>query len=398
MIFKILGFLLIAVIIFLLFNIKTIQRLYHSIHIFDKEVIVQNFQNMDDTYPVTRIKASPNPYKFPRRLDHQLLESFSFKDEVYNVEEYFDNTITEGFLVLHKDTIIFENYHNGLREHTTHISWSLAKSVVATLLGIAHDEGLFDLGKPVTDYLPQLKNTGYDGVKIKDILQMSSGVGFNEDYGDFNSDINRFGRAFALGSSLEDFCKSLKRARKPGSYCHYVSIDTQVLGHLLAKVTGQSLTQYLEEKLWIPMGMEYPAEWITDNTGFELALGGLNITLRDYAKLGQLYLNKGHFNGRQLVSESWIKSAVTPDAHHLMPGEHDLSSHHYGYGYQWWIPQDDDAAFFASGIYNQYIYVQPKKDLVMVKLSANYHFKKEGSITKDIHMAMFKAMAEVFEE
>ncbi|MFT7606623.1 MAG: CubicO group peptidase (beta-lactamase class C family), partial [Saprospiraceae bacterium] len=212
----------------------------------------------------------------------------------------------------------------------------------------------------------------------------------------FNSDINRFGRAFAMGSPLEDFCKTLKQSRKPGSYCHYVSIDTQVLGMLLAKVTGKSLTENLQEKLWNPMGMEYPAEWITDNTGFELALGGLNITLRDYAKLGQLYLHNGRFNGKQLVSESWIKAATTPDANHLMPGEHDLSSHHFGYGYQWWIPQDDYGAFFAAGIYNQFIYIQPNKDLVIVKLSANHHFKKEGSVTKDIHMAMFKAMAEAF--
>jgi CubicO group peptidase (beta-lactamase class C family) len=396
-ILKVIRLIIIVVLVLLLFNFYTIKRLYHSIHIFDEDVIIHNFQHMDEAYPVTYIAPGANPFHFPKRLDYQLLDSFTFKEKTYNVEEYFKNTLTEGFLIIHKDTIVFEQYYNGLTDSTTHISWSMAKSVVSTLLGMAHDEGLFDLEKPITDYIPQMKDTGYDGVRIKDILQMSSGVGFNEDYGDFNSDINRFGRAFAMGSSLEDFCKTLKRERKPGTYCHYVSIDTQVLGMLLANVTGKSLSDNLKEKIWDPMGMEYPAEWIIDNTGFEVALGGLNITLRDYAKLGQLYLHKGQFNNIQLVSQYWIKAATTPDANHLMPGEHDLSSHPYGYGFQWWIPQDDYGAFFAVGIYNQFIYVQPKKDLVIVKLSANHHFKQEGSITKDIHMAMFKAMAEGFD-
>ncbi len=395
-ILKILGILLLVILVLALFKYKTIKRLYNTVHLFDEEVIINNFQNMDQIFNVSHLKAGPSPYRYPSRLDHQLLTSFTFDGKTYPVEDYFENTITEGFMVLHKDTIVFENYHNGLEESTSHISWSIAKSFVSTLLGIAHDEGLYDLEKPITDYVAQLKGSGYDGVRIKDILQMSSGVFFNEDYGDFNSDINRFGRTMALGSSLESFCKSLKKDKKPGTYCHYVSIDTQVLGMLLTEVTGKSLTQNLQEKIWNPMGMEYNGEWLCDNTGFELALGGLNVSMRDYAKLGQLYLHKGKFNGKQIVSEAWVKAATTPDAPHLMPGDNGLSSHHFGYGYQWWIPQNDDGAFFAVGIYNQFIYIQPKKDLVMVKLSANHHFKTEGSITKDIHMAMFKAMAEQF--
>lgn len=397
MILKILGVLLLALIVLALFNLKKIKRLYNTIHLFDQEVIIQNFQQMDQVYSVNRIAVGSKPFRFPKALTYSLPEKFEFNNKEYNIQDYFENTITEGFLVLHKDTIIFEKYYNGLTESTTHISWSVAKSFIATLVGIAHEDGLFDLEKPITDYVPQLKETGYDGVRIKDILQMSSGVGFNEDYGDFNSDINRFGRTVATGSSLESFCKSLKNERPPGTYCHYVSIDTQVLGMLLAETTGMSLSKYLEAKIWIPMGMEYGAEWLADDSGFELALGGLNVTLRDYAKLGQLYLNKGEFNGRRIVSPEWIKAATTPDAPHLMPGEHELSSHAFGYGYQWWIPAEDPKAYFASGIYNQYIYVQPEKDLVMVKLSANYHFKTEGSVTKDIHVAMFQRMAQDFE-
>jgi len=266
---KLLGILLLVIIVIALFNLRTIKRLYNTVHLFDADVIIENFQHMDQVFPVNTIKPASKPFRFSERLDHQLLESFTFENKTYQVEDYFEKTITEGFMVIHKDTVVFENYHNGLTENTTHISWSIAKSVVSTLLGIAHDNGLFDLEKAITDYVPELKGSGYDGVRIKDILQMSSGVGFNEDYGDFNSDINRFGRTMAMGSSLDDFCKTLKNEREPGTYCHYVSIDTQVLGMLLSKVTGQSLAENLQLKIWEPMGMEHAAEWLVDDAGFE---------------------------------------------------------------------------------------------------------------------------------
>lgn len=396
---KILSILAILAIIglaVLIYNYKTIQRLQRTIHLFDEDVIVYNFQNMAEISDISHLAPSPSPTIFAKQLDYKLIDQFSFKDSIFKTEEYLKNTITEGLMVIHRDTVVFEQYYNGLKENTTHISWSMAKSVVSTLLGIAHDEGLFKLDEPVTKYLPQFKGTGYDNVPIKHILQMSSGVGFNEDYGDYNSDINRFGRAFAIGSSFEEFAKTLKNARPSGTYCHYVSLDTQVLGILLSKITGKTLTAYLKEKLWIPLGMQDKAEWIVDDTGFEMALGGLNMTMRDYAKMGQLFLHKGYFNGKQIVSEQWVEAATTPDAPHLMPGDHGKSSHNLGYGYQWWIPEVDEGDFFAAGIYNQYIYVQPNKDLVIVKLSANHHFKTEGPITKDIHIALFKEMAKSF--
>lgn len=391
-----LGLLLLIAAAGLAYYYPTIQRLQNVIHLFDEEVIVYNFQNMEQVFESASLKPSSKPVKFPKKLNYQLIKEFTFKDSTYNLADYFMETKHEGLLILHKDTVVFEQYANGLKENTSHISWSMSKSVVATMLGIAHDEGLFQLEDPVTKYLPQFKGTGYDGVPIKNILQMSSGVGFNEDYTDYNSDINRFGRAFATGSSFEEFAKSLKNQRPTGTYCHYVSLDTQVLGILLAKITGKSLTQYAQEKLWNPMGMQDDAQWIVDNTGFEMALGGLNVTMRDYAKLGQLYLHNGYYNGQQIVSQNWIKMATTPDAPHLQPGDHGMSSNQYGYGFQWWIPQDNEGDFFAAGIYNQYIYVQPKKELVIVKLTANHHFKTQGSQTKDVHIAMIKRIAEDF--
>ena len=147
---------------------------------------------------------------------------------------------------------------------------------------------------------------------------------------------------------------------------------------LISKMTGKSLSQYAKEKLWDPMGMEHDAQWVIDNEDMELALGGLNVTLRDYSKLGYLFLNKGNWFGKQIVPSRWVEKSVKPDAPHLMPGENPNSSSTFGYGYQWWIPEQPDGDFFAAGIYNQYIYVNPKKNLIIVKTSANHHFKEQG--------------------
>lgn len=397
-ILKGLGILVILVLAVAIYNKKKIVQLYTVLHIFDEDQIVDNFMHMEDLFDTRTIEKSASPTQLVKDISYTPIRSFSYEDSTIQVPAFIESTRTTGLLVMRSDTIIFEEYYNGMMESTTHISWSVAKSVVATLLGIAYHDGLIkDLSEPITDYLPQLAASGYNEVKIKDILNMSSGVGFNEDYRDFNSDINRFGRAFALGTSYESFALSLKNERKPGTYNHYVSIDTQVLGMLLEKVTGKRLSVYLKEKLWDPMGMEHDAQWIIDETGMELALGGLNISLRDYAKLGLLYLQKGRWKDKQLVPAEWIERAISPDAPHLMPGRNNPhSSNRYGYGFQWWIPEKPMGDFFAAGIYNQYIYVYPEKKFIVVKLSANHHFRIPGDESKYQHIDFFQAMANAF--
>ncbi len=393
----ILGFLLLLVLL-LLVNIGNIRKLRFAITLFNEDKIVENFLNLEKKFPHNKLEKSTTPYHLPKERSHQLLESFIWEGKAVDVATYLDYSRTTGFIITHKGTIIYEQYHRGMEEGTTHISWSLAKSFVSALVGSAYEEGLIkSLEEPVTKYLPELKSSGYDGVLIKDVLQMSSGIRFTEDYRDFNSDINRFGRSFALGSSLEKFTKSLKRERKPGNYNQYVSIDTQVLGMLVIKVTGKSLSAYLQEKIWEPLGMEYDAQWIVDRKGVEAAFGGLNVALRDYAKFGLLYLNEGNWNGLQVISKEWVQQSLTPDAPHLQPGaDNPLSDNVFGYGYQWWVPEKPDNDFFASGIYNQYIYGNKGKDLLIVKTSANHHFKEPDDDSKAKHIAMFQAMAKQF--
>ena len=392
-----LGILVLILIAVGLYNFKTIKRLNQVNAFFNEDVILDNFLHMEKNFDHHVIQKSATPSKLPKKITHQLLNSFSSDGKEYNVQEYLEYSRATGLMFIHHDTIVFEKYYNGMEESTTHISWSMAKSFVSALLGIVLNEGLVaSIEDPITKYLPEFKGTGYDGVRIKDILQMSSGVGFNEDYRDFDSDINRFGRAFAFGTSFGEFAKSLKNEKKPGTFNHYVSIDTQVIGMLIKKMTGKTLSQFAKEKLWDPMGMEHDAQWIIDNEDMEMALGGLNVTLRDYSKLGLLFLRKGNWFGKQIIPAEWVEKSVTPDAPHLMPGINPNSSSNFGYGYQWWIPEQPDGDFFAAGIYNQYIYVNPKKDLIIVKTSANHHFKEQDDMSKDIHIDMFQAMAKEF--
>lgn len=355
---------------------KSIKRLSHVQHLFDEDRIVNNFRTLNQYFPVTTLKASLSPYSYKKGNSLDLPSSFELNGNSVSTSYFLEGSKTTGLLVIQDDKIVLEEYYLGNKEATQNIAWSVSKSFLSTLFGIAIDEGYIkNVNETVEIYVPELKKSAYNGVKIKDVLQMSSGVKFNEDYASFFSDINRWGRAFALGKSQDDFASTLKRGWEPGTYHHYVSIDTHVLAMVLARATKRSVSEYMQEKLWNPLGMEFDGYWVADNEGVEIAMCGLNVCLRDFAKLGSLYLNKGKWNGKRIVSEKWIKDSTTPDAPHLMAGAgNSNSAHALGYGYQWWIPAGSEGEILAQGVYNQTIYVNPTSKTVIVKLSANDRF------------------------
>jgi CubicO group peptidase (beta-lactamase class C family) len=395
-----LGFLIVVVVSVMVYQ-KNLVRLYTAITLYDQDKIANNFLTMYQSFNATVIPASTQPFTFPE-VKKDLPDSFEYENNVLSIQDFLTDSQTSGFLVLKDGDLVYEDYQLGHKKGKQHISFSMSKSFVSALMGIAIEEGFVtSIEQSVTDYVPELIGSGYDGVSIKNVLQMSSGVRFNEDYGDFNSDINRFSRATAFGHSLDDFSASLVRQREPGTYNHYVSIDTQVLGMVLTRATGKSLTHYLSEKIWQPLGMEHQAFWLADDYDMELALGGLNVSLRDYAKLGWLYLNQGEWtdkqgNTQQIVPKQWVIDSTTADAPHLVAGENDFASSTFGYGYQWWLPLGAEDEFSAQGIYNQYIYIDPDQKLVIVKNSANYRFTDNSLNWSAKHYAMFRAISEHF--
>lgn len=370
-----------------------LRQLYTTIHLFDEDVIVANFSSMQSSFPTVTIKRSGKVKAFGRQ-PKKIPDSFEYKGEQRSMRAFLVDSSATALVVIKGKDITFEDYYQGTGELDPRISWSVAKSFLSAIFGVAVNDGLIpDLNQPVTDYVPELKGSGYDGVSIKNVLQMSSGVYFNEDYGDFNSDINRFGRTMALGGSFDDFAASLTSDREQGTYMHYVSIDTHVLGMVLRAATGRNVVDYFDDKLWSKLGTEKDAIYLTDSTGEPLVLGGLNLISRDYARLGTLYRDFGRIDGEQIIPAQWIEDSITPDAPHLMPGERDSSDTNLGYGYQWWIPLKADAEFMAVGIYGQYIYINRKADVVIVKNSADRGFMDNHYESKDIAVAAFRAIA-----
>jgi CubicO group peptidase (beta-lactamase class C family) len=334
-----------------------------------------SFRHMDQIFPLHEVRRAGAMSELPR-ADHQLGDiTYQWKGAQHTLDDLHHLTKTTGFLVIKDGKIAQERYFGGASETSTFTSMSVAKSFTSTLVGLALADGkIKSLDDPITDYLPELKGSGYDGVPIKAILQMSSGVKFSESYvpGHY-SDMDMMFERGMVGESqpLNDYLKGLPRMLPPGTKFAYKGADTQALGWLVRRVTGESLADYLSEKVWQPMGMEHDAFWNTDApgpNGMEAAFTSLNATLRDFGRFGAMFLDHGRFNGKQIVPADWVDHATVPDAPQVQLGKLVKGSL-LGYGYQWWT-FPDDGAYSAEGIYFQFIFVNPKENLVIVKTSA----------------------------
>ena len=273
-------------------------------------------------------------------------------------DQYLEENNTVAFMIIQNDTIQYEKYFQGYNQAAIVPSFSMAKSVVSILIGCAINDGLIkSIDEPVTNYIPELRKNGFDKVTLEHLLQMTSGLQFNEGYS------NPFGEVatFYYGTNLRKATTELKLKRAAGEAFEYVSGNPQILGLVLERVLKtKNITAYLQEKIWQPLGMEYDASWSLDkkNNGLEKTFCCINARARDFAKIGRLYLNKGNWNGQQIVPESWVRQSTKVDT--------SKGSAWY-YQYQWWLPTKN-GDFMAAGILGQYIYVNPAKNLIIVRL------------------------------
>ena len=334
-----------------------------------------SFRHMDQVFPFHLVHRAGRISNLPhgeRRLGEV---TYQWKARACALDELLMQSKTTGFLVIKDGKIVDERYFGGASESSTFTSMSVAKSFTSTLVGLALADGkIKSLIDPITDYVPELQGTGYEGVPIKDILQMSSGVNFSESYvsGHYSDMDLMFERGMIdESSSLSDYLRGLSRALLPGTGFSYKGADTQALGWLVRRVTDLSLADYLSQKVWQPMGMERDAFWNTDAAGpngMEAAFSCFNATLRDYGRFGLMFLNRGKWNGKQIVPSDWVERATVPDGPQVQPGKL-IKGSTLGYGYQWWT-FPNDGAYSAEGIYFQFIFVNPKENLVIVKTSA----------------------------
>jgi len=279
--------------------------------------------------------------------------------EQVSINSVLQSSPTVAFLIIRNDSILFEDYFRKYNASSEVASFSMSKSYISALIGIAINEGhIKNENDSVVKYLPELKGKyTWDQVTIHHLLQMNSGVKFSESYK------SPFSGAAAIyyGTNLRNQLRKVKTYREPGQGFEYKSINTQLLGLILERATGKSISQNLEEKIWQPLGMEYDASWSLDKkkNGIEKAFCCINATARDFARFGRLYLNEGKWNGKQIVPKEWVKLSTEINT--------EPSSAWY-YNHQWWQASRTDGDFCAVGYLGQYIYVYPKKNIIIVRL------------------------------
>jgi CubicO group peptidase (beta-lactamase class C family) len=341
---------------------------------------VATFERSDTIYPVKVVSRGGSVRTLPvadMRL-HNVL--FQTGDKRYDLFDYLAMNRVAGLLILKDGKVVLEDYELGAGPATRWASFSMAKSVTSTLIGAALQDGFIaGLDDPVTRYVPVLRGGVYEGVSIRNVLQMASGVRWNETYTDPNSDCRKLTDAqmsHKAGASLA-YMKYLSRAAPAGSVWNYNSGETNIAGAVVEGATHMSLSAYLSRKLWSPLGMENDAFWWTESQGGTgIGGAGLSATLRDYGRFGLFVLSDGMIDGRRTVPKGWFQEAGAA---------HRIGGKPVDYGYLWWPVSAGESinagAFEARGIFGQHLYINPSERLVIVVLSARP--KPTGSTVLD---------------
>jgi CubicO group peptidase (beta-lactamase class C family) len=350
--FKLLSYLILLLIILVgtgcIFN-KTIRNMvrYNFADINDYKIF--------DSRPITK---STQIYKYATATN--AIDVNTISEVAGNFDNFLETHKTVAFLIIKNDSLVFEKYYNNYKADNIVPSFSMAKSVTSILIGCALQDGFIkSIQEPVSNYLPELKANGFDKVSIEHVLQMTSGLAFNESY------FNPFGEAakFYYGNEINKYTSNLKLNDVPGTKFNYVSGNTQLLGLILTRaLKNKTVSDYCTQKLWSQLGMEYDASWSLDNTnGMEKTFCCLNARAKDFAKIGSLYLHNGYWNGHQIVDSNWVKQSTK-----LYTNNGACTC----YSYQWWKPSQN-GDYMAHGILGQYIYVNPTKNLVIVRLGSD---------------------------
>lgn len=304
--------------------------------------IVYNFADINDhkKFPARTLeKSDGTPFQFSILEKQKYPKELTVEGKPYPFELFLADNNTVAFLIIKEDTIQYEAYFDGYDETSIVPSFSMAKSITSILIGCAIDDQLIgSVDEPITKYIPELAENGFDKVTIEHVLQMTSGLAFNEAYK------NPFGDAatFYYGKNLRKAITKMELESAPGQDFNYVSGNTQILGLLLERaLKDKTITAYFEEKLWKPLEMEFDASWSIDRkkNGLEKTFCCVNARARDYAKIGRLYLNKGSWNGKQIVSEDWVTQSTQVDK---------SNGSVWFYQYQWWLPTET-GDFMAEG-------------------------------------------------
>ncbi|KFC65026.1 Beta-lactamase [Bosea sp. LC85] len=326
------------------------------------------YRNVDSMFATRKIARGERA--FPLARGPEVASEYELGGEIRGVEDYIHRTNVAGLLVLQGDTIRLERYALGLEEHLRWSSMSMIKSLTSTLVGAALQDGaIASLDDAVSRYLPTLLGSAYDAVSVRDLITMSSGVDWNEDYTDRNSHVNRYSKSLGdkVPGGVLALMRSVRNLHPPGTHFNYNTGDTYVLGALLSAATGQTLADYMSAKVWSRFGMEFDAFYTLESEGGQ-EIGGsrAGMALRDFGRFGLFLLRGGLTAGERILPDGWLDAAGSR-MFTLDPSTNTYGAD--GYGYSWWI--DPDGAMVASGFAGQTLYLNRQADVVIVTLSCH---------------------------
>jgi CubicO group peptidase (beta-lactamase class C family) len=375
----------------LLEEIGTVRQIYDGA--LYPDIQVRTFRNIDRLFPTRTIKRGTHAYPLPKSDIPLKGVEFTSAGKKYDMYDYMSLNRVSGLLVLKNGKIAFERYELGNTETTRWMSMSVVKSISSTLVGVAIKDGYINsIDDPITKYLPKLNGSAYEGVTIRNLLQMASGVKWDETYTNPASDRRRMLEAQLAGKpgSILELMSKLPRVGEPGTIWNYNTGETQVVGELIHAAVKRPVAQYLSERIWSRFGMESDATWWLESAdGQEIGGSGLSATLRDYGRFGLFFMNGGVVAGDKILPEGWITEAASSKM---------IGGKKVNYGYMWWIPDPSanpvhEGAFLARGIFGQSIYVNPRENVVLVVWSARPKPTGTNTISdEDFYAAVVKAL------
>ena len=346
-----------------------------------------------EKFAYREIENAPPVFQFGKNLSDSLSATFSDipytsegkEQRIGSLDEFLESTDSTAFIVIQDDEILYEKYFNGYERDSINTSFSVAKSFGSALVGIAVDEGhIKSIDEPITNYIPELEGEGFESITIRHLISMSSGLKYYENGTPWGDDAKTY-----YYPDLRKLALTVEIEESPGLHFHYDNYHPLLVGMILERATGQSVAHYLQDKIWKPLGMEFPASWSLDSekTGFEKMESGINARSIDFAKFGRLFLKKGNWNGKQIISEKWVVESTSPlpvndyNEYYLEAckkynpdmGLYFESGIGY-YKYFWWgyLREDGEYDFSAEGNKGQLIYVSPRKNAIIVRNAKSY--------------------------
>lgn len=362
--------------------------------------------HMREFMPTSVVKASAkNQYKFRQKLDNNI-DKISFipwnSSESITWEQSLSANYTDGILILHKGKIVYEKYFGELEPEGVHAAMSVSKTFTGTLGALLVAEGIIDETKTGADYIPELANSAFGDATIRQILDMTTGLKYSEDYSDPNAEIWAFsaaGNPFPKPASYKgpanyyDYLITVQKEGEHGKAFGYKTINTDVMGWIISKVTGKSITELLSERIWQPLGTNVEGYYQIDAAGIAFAGGGFSANMRDLAMFGEMIRNKGKFNKQQILPGSLVEDIMNGGSKDAFRNSvYGKSLKDWSYRNMWWVMHNAHGAFAARGVHGQTIYIDPKAEMVIVRFAS--HPEAKNSKIDPTSLPAFQAVAE----